>query len=201
MSNHVRQIQTDLKNAGLYIGAIDGIAGRLTVEAVQKALGIEPTATVPNSGMQLSEKGIDLIKEFEGFRSAPYKDAVGIPTIGYGNTYYLDGRKVSMSDKPLSKQEAHDLKLAITNRDFVPKVRKLLENSKVPVTQEMFDALVSLAYNIGTGAFERSSVLRHLVNGDKKAAADAILMWNKAGGKVLAGLTRRRQAERELFLA
>lgn len=201
MSNHVRQIQTDLKNAGLYTGAIDGIAGRLTVEAVQKALGIEPTPAVPDGGMQLSEKGIELIKEFEGFRSAPYKDAVGIPTIGYGNTYYLDGRKVSMSDKPLTKQEAHDLKLAIINRDFVPKVRKLLENSKVPVTQEMFDALVSLAYNIGTGAFERSSVLRHLVNGDKKAAADAILMWNKAGGKVLAGLTRRRQKERELFLS
>lgn len=201
MSNYIGQIQTYLKNAGFYTGQIDGIAGRLTVEAVQKALGIDPSTSVDVSLMQLSEKGIEMIKKFEGFSSKPYWDVAGVPTIGYGTTYYPNGHKVTMSDTPLTEQEAHDIKLKITNRDFVPKVRELIAASPVPITQEMFDALVSLAYNIGVSAFARSSVLRHLKNGDKQAAADAILMWNKADGREIAGLTRRRKSERELFLA
>lgn len=198
MNNYIAQIQTILKNCGYYTGKVDGVAGKLTVEAVQEAM--RAVHGMPASQMQLSDKGVELIKEFEGFSAKPYRDAVGIPTIGYGTTYYLDGRKVAMTDPPLSKQGAHELKIAITNRDFVPKVRDLLTTSTVPITQGMFDALVSLSYNIGVGAFARSSVLKHLENGEKSAAADAILKWNKAGGKELAGLTRRRQAERELFL-
>lgn len=200
MSDYVRQIQTMLKQSGFYTGAVDGIAGKMTVEATRAALGVELPAA-PDTTLQLSDKGMELIKEFEGFRSAPYRDVVGVPTIGYGNTYYPDGTKVKMTDKPISKQVAHDLKLAVINKDFAPAVRNALKSSQVPITQNMFDACVSLAYNIGVGGFARSSVVSRLTRGDKKGAADAFLMWNKAGGKQVAGLTRRRQAERNLFLA
>ena len=71
----------------------------------------------------------------------------------------------------------------------------------VPLHQHEYDAFLSLAYNIGPGAFAKSSALRKFNEGDKRGAADAILLWNKAGGRVLAGLTRRREAERALFLS
>lgn len=205
MSSHIREIQTTLKEAGFYTGEIDGIAGKLTVSAVRKALDL-PEQKVsnpvqPTDVLRLSDKGLELIKQFEGFRSAPYKDIVGVWTIGYGNTYYPDGRKVSGADKVLTEKEAHDLKMAIINKDFAPKVRQALGHSKVPITQNMFDACVSLAYNIGVGGFAKSSVVRQLNAGNKQAAADAFLLWNKAGGKVVKGLERRRAKERELFLS
>lgn len=152
--------------------------------------------------MQLSDAGFELIAQFEGFRSAPYLDAVGVATIGYGNTYYTDGRKVKMTDKPLSREEAKALKLAIINKDFAPAVNLMfadeIEHGKI--NQCQFDALVSLAYNIGTAALKKSSVYKYIKTGDFKSAANAFLLWNKAGGKVLNGLTRRRNAERDLFL-
>ena len=155
------------------------------------------------SGMTLSKKGLDIIKQFEGFRSAPYRDSVGVWTIGYGNTYYPNGKKVSASDKHLTENEASKLKLDIINKDFSPSVNLLLkkEIEQGKITQNMFDALISLAYNIGTGALARSSVIRHLKAGDNKSAAKAFLMWNKAKGKTLKGLTIRRQKESDLFLS
>ena len=155
------------------------------------------------SGMTLSQKGLDIIKQFEGFRSAPYRDSVGVWTIGYGNTYYPSGKKVSASDKHLTENEASKLKLDIINKDFSPSVNLLLkkEIEQGKITQNMFDALISLAYNIGTGALARSSAIRHLKAGDKKSAAKAFLMWNKAKGKTLKGLTIRRQKESDLFLS
>lgn len=153
-------------------------------------------------GMTLSNQGLELIKQFEGFRSAPYRDVAGIWTIGYGSTYYPDGRRVSGRDKPLTEAEASQLKLDIINKDFAPAVNALLakEIKAGKVTQAMFDALVSLAYNIGTAGLARSSVVRHLKAGNIQASADSFLLWNKAGGKVLKGLVRRRDAEREMFL-
>lgn len=156
-----------------------------------------------HDGLKLSNRGLELIKQFEGFRSAPYRDAVGVWTIGFGNTYYPGGRKVSGSDKPLTIGEASQLKLDIINKDFAPAVNTLLadEIKAGKVNQNMFDALISLSYNIGTGALSRSSVIRHLKQGNKQKAADAFLLWNKAGGRVLTGLVRRREAERKLFLS
>ena len=155
------------------------------------------------SGMTLSKKGLDIIKQFEGFRSEPYRDSVGVWTIGYGNTYYPSGKKVSASDKHLTENEASKLKLDIINKDFSPSVNLLLkkEIEQGKITQNMFDALISLAYNIGTGALARSSVIRHLKAGDKESAAKAFLMWDKAKGKTLKGLTIRRQKESDLFLS
>lgn len=156
-----------------------------------------------HDGLKMSNKGLELIKQFEGFRSAPYRDAVGVWTIGFGNTYYPDGRKVSANDKPLTIGEASQLKLDIINKDFAPAVNTLLadEIKAGKVNQNMFDALVSLSYNIGTGALSRSSVIRHLKQGNKQKAADAFLLWVKAGGRTLNGLVRRREAERKLFLS
>ncbi|WP_394260781.1 lysozyme [Moraxella boevrei] len=153
-------------------------------------------------GMKLSDNGLAIIKKFEGFVAKPYRDAVGIWTIGYGNTYYTNGKKVTANDKSLTEAEASQLKLDIINQDFAPAINLMLKNeiANGKITQNMFDALVSLGYNIGVGALAKSSVIRHLKNGDKQASADSFLLWNKAGGKVLKGLVNRRNAERQLFL-
>lgn len=182
------------------VDAANVIAAAVGDKLLASLLGVLVTTATDNKKMQLSDPGFQLIAEFEGFRSTPYLDAAGVPTIGFGSTYYMDGRKVKMSDKPISRDQAKALKLAIINQDFAPAVHRAIQEIPIPITQGMFDAMVSLAYNIGAGAFAKSSVVRHLKAGNKKAAADAFLLWNKAGGKVLNGLTRRRQAERLLFL-
>lgn len=150
--------------------------------------------------MKLSDKGFEMLAVFEGFRPNPYRDSVGVPTIGYGNTYYLDGSKVTMSDPPISRDEAKRLKMAVVNKDFAPAVNRLLEHQikAGQINQNMFDALISLAYNIGVGALAKSSVIRHLQNGDKLASANAFLLWKNAGGKPI--LLARRQRERSVFL-
>lgn len=156
--------------------------------------------------MHLSDKGLSLLAGFEGFRSHPYLDSAGIPTIGYGTTYYPNGKKVTMSDTPITKDTALSIKKQIIEQDFGFGVNLLFadEIKHGKLSQNAFDALVSLAYNIGIRALKQSSVYRHIKKGDKKAAADAFLAWNKArvGGRltVLSGLSKRRTAERALFL-
>lgn len=153
--------------------------------------------------MSLSASGTSLIKQFEAYRASPYRDSKGVWTIGYGNTYYPNGRSVTSRDAPISEPQAAELKQYVTNRDFVPAVNLMLrgEIAQGKISQNMFDALVSLAYNIGTGALAKSSVIKHLKNGDKQAAADAFLAYKYSGGKFLSGLLNRRQKERQLFLA
>lgn len=141
--------------------------------------------------MKASDAAINLIKEFEGFRAAPYYDAVGVPTIGYGWTH-----GVTMHDKPITEAEAtRKLVEGLTSYET-----GVLNCVDVDLQQCEFDALVSFAYNLGVHALETSTLLKRLNEGDYIGAADQFLRWNKAGGKVLAGLTRRREAERELFL-
>lgn len=157
------------------------------------------------SDMKISEAGVNMIADFEKFVSAPYLDAVGVWTIGYGNTYYPNGRKVKQSDKPLTLAEATKLKMDIINRDFAAAVNLILadEITKGKIAQHQFDALVSLAYNIGVSAIQGSSVIRNIKAGKMTAAADSFLLWNKGtvNGRrvVLKGLTRRREAERKMF--
>lgn len=198
--NWLRQQQTDKR---LTQGEVD--AANALLEYFEPAKLKEHLIELNrwHDGLKLSNKGFELIKQFEGFRSAPYRDAVGVWTVGFGNTYYPDGRKVSGSDKSLTIGEASQLKLDIINKDFAPAVNTLLadEIKAGKVNQNMFDALVSLSYNIGTGALSRSSVIRHLKQGNKQKAADAFLLWVKAGGRTLNGLVRRREAERKLFLS
>ena len=147
--------------------------------------------------MKISEKGLNLIKEFEGLRLKPYKDAVGIPTIGYGNTYYEDGRKVSLSDPAITEERATELLKMVVKR-YEDAINRYVQ---VPITQNQFDALVSFAYNIGNENVRKSTLMKLLNRKQYTEAADQLLRWNKAGGKTLKGLTRRRQAERVLFLS
>ena len=147
--------------------------------------------------MKISSRGLELIKDFEGFSSTSYLDVVNIPTIGWGNTFYEDGTKVKMGDQ-ISKTDALKLLEVIANRDFADKIFPAI---KVKVTQSQFDAMVSLAYNIGDGAFLKSTLLKKVNANDFSGAGEEFLRWNKANGKEVLGLTRRREREKQLFLS
>lgn len=146
--------------------------------------------------MQLSTNGFNLLAELEGVVLNPYKDSVGIPTIGIGSTYYEDGTKVTMKDKAITKERAIQLAKNVV-KSFEARVNEVI---LLPMTQNQFDSMVLLCYNIGESGFARSSVVRNFNAGNLQKAADSFLLWNKAGGKVSKGLTNRRQKERNLFL-
>ena len=146
--------------------------------------------------MKLSDNGFNLLAELEGVVLHPYKDSAGIPTIGIGSTYYEDGTKVTMKDKAITKERAIQLAKNVV-KSFEVRVNKSIV---VPMTQNQFDAMVLLCYNIGESGFARSSVVKNFNAGNLQKAADSFLLWNKAGGVVSKGLTNRREKERELFL-
>ena len=146
--------------------------------------------------MRTSDAGVSLIKTFEGFRANPYRCPAGIPTIGYGATFYPDGRKVSLNDPAITEARATELLRNMLD-GFE---RGVLRQVAVPLAQHEFDALVSFAYNVGTEALAGSTLLKRLNANDKKGAADQFLRWNRADGSVMSGLTRRREAERAMFL-
>ena len=143
--------------------------------------------------MKTSDIGVSLIKHFEGFKSKPYLCPAKIPTIGYGNTFYKDGKKVTLKDKPITEVEAEFL-LKLILKDFELIVTRKL---KKPVKQNQFDALVSHTFNTGG-----SDTLFRLVN--QKAPAEQIKKWFETkyitgGGKKLNGLIARRKAESKLY--
>lgn len=144
--------------------------------------------------MKISETGLNLIKSFEGLELKAYPDpgTGGEPiTIGYGHT-----GGVKLGDV-ITKDEADEL-LKLDVFKFEECVNDSVE---VEMTQGMFDALVSFAYNCGCSALKSSTLLRLLNQGNKEGAAQQFGRWNKAAGKVLPGLTRRREAERQLFVS
>ena len=144
--------------------------------------------------MKVSSKGLELIKEFEGFSSVAYLCSAKKATIGYGNTFWEDGTPVKIGDQ-ISKERAETLlKHVVDNFSVAVEV-----DIKIEVTQNQFDALVSLAYNIGLGAFKNSTLLRQLNRGNFVGASQEFLRWNKSNGKPLLGLTRRREREKLLF--
>lgn len=153
--------------------------------------------------MKTSENGLKLIQEFENFEAKPYLDSARVWTIGYGSTYYPNGKPVTGRDKPITREYAETIQRNVIATDFEPVINELLEKEIASsfITQNMYDAIISLAYNIGVNGFKKSSVLRLLKQGDKFNAGNAFLLWNKAGGKVLKGLVNRRKKERELFLS
>ena len=153
--------------------------------------------------MKISENGLKLIQEFESFVSTPYQDSARVWTIGYGSTYYPNGKPVTGRDKPITREYAETIQRNVISKDFEPVINELLKKEIASgfITQNMYDAIISLTYNIGVNGFKRSSVLRLLKQGDKRNAGDAFLLWNMAGGKVLKGLVNRRKKERELFLS
>lgn len=146
--------------------------------------------------MKTSQNGLDIIHELESFSSVPYLCPSKIPTIGWGNTYYEDGTKVTLNDKPISQKRGDELFSFILSK-FETQILNIV---KVPVNQNQFDALVSFAYNVGIGNFKQSTLLKKLNNGDFIGASLEFEKWNKSNGKVLKGLVRRRLKEKELFL-
>lgn len=138
--------------------------------------------------MKIGEKGIELIKSFEGLELSAYKDSVGVVTIGYGHTKTAKmGQKIT---------EARAEALLRSDLDWAEKsVNKL---AKSP-TQDQFDALVSFVFNLGETNFSKSTLLKKHNAGDFKGAKAEFVRWNRAGGKVLKGLTRRREAEARLY--
>ena len=146
--------------------------------------------------MQTSEKGMALIKQFEGCKLTAYQDSVGVWTIGYGWTQPVDGKPIRAG--MTIKQETAERLLKTGLVSYESDVSRLV---KVGLTQGQFDALVSFTYNLGARSLSTSTLLRKLNAGDYAGAADEFLRWNQAGGKVLNGLSRRREAERALFLS
>ena len=147
----------------------------------------------------ITPEALSLIKYFEGFRSKPYLCSAGVPTIGYGSTFYKDGTKVTLNDRPIDIDLATELLDFTISTVFLPSVIKLC-----PVLvnhPNRLGAIVSFTYNLGAGNL-RNSTLRKRVNSELwEDAAIELLKWSLAGGKVIKGLKIRRNAEKVLFLS
>jgi len=150
-------------------------------QSQQQPSALKPTRT--------SQTGINLIKEFEGFRNNAYQDSVGVWTIGYGHTL------TARSGMRISRAEGERL----LRQDLVRFERAVRDRVIVPITQNQFDALVSFAFNVGVGAFSKSTLLRLLNRGDYTGAKNEFKRWVHAGGRRLQGLVRRRDREATLF--
>ena len=143
--------------------------------------------------MRTSDKGIEQIKSFEGFRSMPYQDVVGKLTVGYGHLMvHGDG---TVQGSPITMGQATELL-----RKDLHTAEEAVNSCGVELTQNEFDSLVSFTYNLGVGAFQRSTLLKLLKAGNKEAAAKEFPKWSMAGGKEVPGILKRRFAEQECFL-
>lgn len=145
--------------------------------------------------MKLDSNGYKLIQEFEGLRLSAYKDSAGVPTIGYGNITYIDGSKVKMGDK-ITQEKADELFRYYADR-FAKQVDAVV---KAALNQNQFNALVSLAYNIGIGAFSKSTLLKKVnVNSCDSSIKNEFMKWVNAGGRKIQGLVNRRAKESALY--
>lgn len=145
-----------------------------------------------------SQKGLDLIKRFEGLKLKPYLCPASIATIGYGNTYYPSGAKVKLTDPAITKEKAEELlKFLLTSYE-----KGVDSFCRDDINQNQFDALTSFAYNVGVGNLQKSTLIKKVNKNPNDPTIRAEFMkWNKGGGKVLLGLTRRRQAEADLYFS
>ena len=136
-----------------------------------------------------------LARTFEGLYLRPYLCPAGVPTIGYGATYYEDGTRVTLTDPPITKERAEALLVWMIRTKYLPAVAGLCAGADTP---DRVAALIDFAFNLGAGNL-RASTLRRKVNaGDWAAVPGELRKWNKAGGRVLRGLTVRREAEASL---
>ena len=149
--------------------------------------------------MKIDQKGIDLIIKWEGLRLKPYLCSAGVPTIGYGSTYYANGTKVSLKDPEITKECAVELfKSAIKNYEDAVTI---MIGSKT-ITQNQFNALVSFAYNLGNNALRTSTLLKKvLANPSDKTIENEFNKWVNAGGKKLQGLVNRRKEEAQMYFS
>ena len=154
--------------------------------------------------MKLNEEGYQMIMNFEGLSLKPYLCSAGVPTIGYGNTYYPNGKKVTLKDKPITKEYAIEIFKFIADL-FAKDVNSLL---KTTVTQNQFNALVSFAYNVGSdidaddipeGLGDSTLLKKVNKNPNDLSIMAEFLKWNKSNGKVSNGLVKRRKLEAKLY--
>ena len=134
-----------------------------------------------------------LCRQFEGFRAKPYLCPAGIPTIGYGSTYYSNGSKVTLNDPPISEPDAQTLLMSELQHTYLSGV---LRNCPVLATDERkLNAIVDFAYNLGVGRLQTSTLRRKINAQDWAGAKEQLMLWTRGGGKVLPGLLKRRTAE------
>lgn len=149
--------------------------------------------------MKISNRGLQLIKDFEGFYSKPYLDPVSIPTIGYGVIKYPDGKRVTMNDKPITEKQASDMLQVLIDKTYAPAVNRQV---KVQLNQNQIDALISFTYNLGETNLAKSTLLKKVNNNPcDPTIANEFAKWVNAGGKKLNGLVRRRKAESDLYFS
>ena len=148
-----------------------------------------------DTAYKISEKGMKLISNFEGLRLNAYQDSVGVWTIGFGTTVFPHGKSVQDGDCcTIQQAEAYML------HDLARFENAVSKAVIVPLQQHQFDALVSLAYNIGINAFQNSTLVKLLNTGNYLAASQQFDVWIKAGGQTIQGLVNRRAIEKALFL-
>lgn len=146
--------------------------------------------------MLISDKGLTIIKYFEGFRAEPYLCPAGVATIGYGSTRLANNEPVTLSHPPISREQGEELLLLELKHIY----GYLAKYVKVVLNQNQFDALCSFVYNLGVGNFISSTLRQKLNRGNYIGAANEFWKWRRANGKILQGLVRRRKMEEELFL-
>lgn len=146
--------------------------------------------------VKVNQVGLNLIKKYEGLKLAPYLCPAKVATIGFGSTFYEDGTKVKLTDKPITEAKASELlaNLLITFEKGVDSFTTDLVN------QNQLNSLVSFAYNCGLNNLKKSTLLKKVNTNPNDVTIKAeFLKWNKANGKVMAGLTKRRKEESELY--
>jgi lysozyme len=189
--------QEALKARGYYTGELDNWAGpryQDALHAFQMELTPEPLSDPTNLHRDIHAEGVELIKHFEGLFLEAYKCPAGVYTVGYGHTGLKHKDGTVYPGRKVTKEEAEAL-LRYDLDVFEGRVMRLVT---VPLNDDEFAALVSFDFN--TGGLADSTLRRKLNAGDHSGAASEFARWNKAGGKTLAGLTRRRTAEAKLFL-
>jgi lysozyme len=145
--------------------------------------------------MKVNNLGIDLMHFFEGCKLEAYQCSAKVWTIGWGNTFYENGTPVRQGDK-ITQDRANSLFVFVANK-FAGEIKKLI---KTNLSENQFSALVCFAYNVGTGNLAKSTLLKKVnANPNDPSISNEFLRWNKAGGKELLGLTRRRTAESKLY--
>ena len=143
--------------------------------------------------MRISKEGVAFIASFESFVSKPYLDTGDVPTIGYGTTIYPNGKKVKMSDKPITEAEALAYKMYHIEKRCYPYI-------DVVLNQNQFDAICSFVYNVGGEAFRTSTLRKKIIaNAPYEEIKEQFLRWNRDNGKVVNGLTKRREKEAQLY--
>jgi len=140
---------------------------------------------------------LELCREFEGFRSRPYLCSASVPTIGWGSTFYLDGRKVTLKDAPITRAQADEMLEMSIRTIYLPGVLRLCPS--LISHPNALNATIDWAYNLGVGRLQSSTLRRKLNAHDWEGAREQLMRWVRGGGRVLPGLVRRRKAEAALL--